>query len=279
MRNDDSITAVPLTKLYSPEFHPFQVREDQTMDSLVKSIKAHGILVPGIVRPHPDDGYELVSGNRRKRACEIAGLEAMPVIIRDMDDDEAAIVMVDSNLEHRESLLPSEKAWAYRLKLEALNHRGSKSDTPCQLSVEVLCEQTGDSKNQIYRFVRLTELIPDLIDKVDVKLLAMNPAVELSYLSRMEQLAVANAMVKYEVKPSLSQAIRLKKMKQEKTLTPNSIDGVLSETKESSVAESTTQLRYRKFFPPEYSSKQIETVIICLLRDWQAAQRGEDASA
>jgi ParB family chromosome partitioning protein len=183
-----------------------------------------------------------------------------------MDDDIAAIAMVDSNLEQREKLLFSEKAWAYRVKLEALNHSGVKGD---MLSVEILVEQTGESKNQIFRLVRLTELIITLLDKVDAKQLAFNPAVELSYLSQTEQTAVASAMDKYSVKPSLSQAVRLKDMKKAGTLTVETIDKALSEVKKPSKNEPTGSMRFRKYFPPDYSQKQMESVIIELLTDWK----------
>jgi ParB family chromosome partitioning protein len=181
--DSERIIEVRLEELYPSENHPFQVNDDESMQKLVRSIKQYGVREPGLARPRIDGGYELLAGNRRKRACELAGISTLPVIIREMNDDEAAIAMVDSNLERREKLLFSEKSCAYRVKLEALNHRGAKSDSPRQLSVDILCEQTGESKNQIFRIVRLTELIVDLIDKVDEGKLAFNPAVELSYLS------------------------------------------------------------------------------------------------
>jgi len=201
------------------------------MERLVKSVKKYGVREPGLARPRVEGGYELLSGNRRKRACELAGIDIMPVIIREMDDDSAAIAMIDANLEQRESLLFSEKAWAYRIKLEALNHRGSKSDEPGQLSVEVLCEQTGESKNQVFRLIRLTELVPDLLDMVDARKLAFNPAVELSYLTRTEQSLVVDAFERHEAKPSLSQAQRMKKASQQGGLTPGTVESILSEPK------------------------------------------------
>ncbi|MCL2815106.1 MAG: ParB/RepB/Spo0J family partition protein, partial [Oscillospiraceae bacterium] len=200
--NDNSYVEIPLEELYPPDFHPFQVNDDEAMKRLVRNIKQYGVREPGLARPRAEGGYELLCGNRRKRACELAEIPTLPVIIRELDDDEAAIALVDSNLERRETLLYSERAWAYRVKLEAMNHRGSKSDTQGQLSVDILCEQTGESKNQIFRLVRLTELIAALIDKVDAKQLAFNPAVELSYLSISEQTAIADAMEKHDVKPS-----------------------------------------------------------------------------
>ena len=217
----ETVVEIPLEELYPPDYHPFQVNDDEAMERLVKSVKLHGVREPGLARPRTDGGYELLCGNRRKRACELAGIVTMPVIIREMDDDSATIAMVDSNLEQREKLLYSEKAWAYRIKLEALNHNGIKGD---KLSVDILVEQTGESKNQIFRLVRLTELICTLLDKVDNKQLAFNPAVELSYLSQTEQTAVTSAMEKYDTKPSLSQAVRLKKLKQDDKLSIDIID-------------------------------------------------------
>ncbi|MCL1904400.1 MAG: ParB/RepB/Spo0J family partition protein [Oscillospiraceae bacterium] len=264
--SEESIMEIPLTDLYPPEFHPFNVVDDESMSRLVKSIEQYGVREPGIARPRQDGGYELLCGNRRKRACELSETSTMPVIIRELDDDNAAIIMVDSNLEQRESLLFSEKAWAYRVKLEALNHKGVKGDG---LSVDVLVEQTGESKNQIFRLVRLTELVPALLDKVDSKKLAFNPAVELSYLSRKEQALVLDAMAKYEVKPSLSQAVRLKKMQKDGELTADMIDTVFSEEKKSS-KESGKINSFKEYFPSDYSQKQMNDVIIRLLTEWKA---------
>ena len=261
------VIEIPLTDLHPPGFHPFQVNDDAAMQRLAKSVKRYGVREPGIARPRAEGGYELIAGNRRKRACELAGVSTLPVIIREMDDATAAIAMVDSNLLHRETILPSEKAWAYRVKLEALNHKGIKGDAH---SVDVLVAQTGESRNQIYRFVRLTELIFTLLDKVDACQLAFNPAVELSYLSITEQTAVADAMDRYEVKPSFSQAVRLKKLKQSGKLTIDIIGAILSESKRPPRGEPTGRARYRRFFPPEYSPKQIDEVIIELLREWSA---------
>ena len=261
----ETITEMPLEDLFPPEFHPFNVSDDEAMNRLVKSIEKYGVREPGIVRPHECDGYELLCGNRRKRACELAGLSVMPVIIRELDDDSAVITMVDSNLEQREKLLFSEKAWAYRAKLEALNHKGIKGDG---LSVDVLVEQTGESKNQIFRLVRLTELVPALLDMVDTKKIAFNPAVELSYLSRKEQAFVIDAMAKYEVKPSLSQAVRLKKMNQEGELTDEIIDSVLSEDKKPPKNKNEIDC-FKEYFPANYSRKQMMDVIMKLLDDWK----------
>jgi len=254
------------------------VNDDEAMDKLVRNIKLHGVREPGLVRPRQDDdgnhigGYELLCGNRRKRACELAEIPTLPVIIRDLDNNSAAIAMVDSNLEQREKLLLSEKAWAYQVKLEALNHQGVKSNNPGELSVSILCEQTGESKNQIFRLVRLTKLIITLLDKVDTKQLAFNPATELSYLSLTEQVAVASAMEHYDIKPSHSQAKRLKIMSKAGELTIEKIDAMLSEIKKPLKGEPTGSTRFRKYFPPDYSQKQIEDVIILLLKEHQAKQ-------
>jgi len=262
----ESIVDLPIAQLHPPEFHPFNVFDDPSMTRLMKSIVQHGVREPGLARPRVTGEFELLCGNRRKRACELAKLPTMPVIIRELDDNSAALAMVDSNLEQREKLLYSEKAWAYRIKLEALNHSGVKGE---MLSVEVLVEQTGESKNQIFRLVRLTELIVALLDRVDARQLAFNPAVELSYLSQIEQTAVASAMDEYEVKPSLSQAVRLKKMKQKGSLTTDSIRAMLSETKKLSKDEQLVSKRFQKYFPPDYSQKQMDAVIIELLAEWK----------
>lgn len=265
----EQIVNIPLADLHPPEFHPFQVNDDAAMERLAKSVRQYGVREPGLARPHEGGGYELIAGNRRKRACELAGLASMPVIIRDMDDDAAAISMVDSNLEQREKLLYSEKAWAYRVKLEALNHNGVKGEAH---SVDVLVAQTGESRNQIFRLVRLTELIVTLLDKVDARQLAFNPAVELSYLSVKQQTAVVEAMAKHEVRPSLSQAVRLKKKAQAGTLAAGYIDALLSEEKKPPKGKPPETLHYRSFFPPDYTSKQMDGVITALLTAWKTKQ-------
>ena len=260
------VELIPLPDLHAPEFHPFMVNDDEAMTRFVENIKRYGVREPGLARPREDGGYELLCGNRRKRACEIAEIPSMPVIVRNMDDDSATITMVDSNLEQRENLLYSERAWACRVKLEALNHRGVKGDIN---SVDVLVEQTGESRNQIFRLIRLTELIVALLDKVDAKQLAFNPAVELSYLTQIEQTAVAASMEKYEVKPSLSQAQRLKKLEQGGKLTTAMIDRILSEEKKPTKEKAEGAIWYREYFPQEYSQKQMDDVIIKLLTDWK----------
>ena len=267
---EETVTAIPLIELHPPEFHPFQVKDDESMDRLYQNIQKYGVREPGLARPRQSGGYELIAGNRRKRACELAGLPTMPVIIREMDDNSATIAMVDSNLEQREQLLFSEKAWAYKVKMEALNHNGIKGD---KHSYELLMEQTGESKNQIFRLIRLTELVVGLLDKVDAKQLAFNPAVELSYLSQLEQTAVVSAMESHGIKPSFSQAVRLKQMKQAGSLTIDAIDTILAECKKSHKDEKEIN-QFKHYFPEDYSSRQMVEVITELLQAWQLQQAG-----
>ena len=268
--NGERVIEIPLIELHPPEFHPFHVFDDDAMDRLAANIKQYGVRVPGLVRPRDDGGYELLAGNRRKRACEISELASMPVIIREMTDDEATIAMVDSNLEQRETLLYSEKAWAYKVKMDALNHSGIKGD---KHSHEILVEQTGESKNQIFRLIRLTELVVGLLDMLDGKKLAFNPAVELYYLSQVEQMAVISSMETHGVKPSLSQAVRLKKLKQEGELTADMIDEILSESKKPKEDTEDKEIsRFRHYFPKSYTARQIDDVINNLLMGWQAQE-------
>ena len=266
----ESITYISLSELHPPEVHPFKVRLDESMERLVNNIKKHGVREPGLARPRPDGGYELIAGNRRKMACELAGLLTLPVIIREMDNDSAALAMVDSNLEQREQILFSERALAYKVKMQALSHKGVKDE---KQSVEILMEQTGESRSQIFRFLRIAELAVELSDKLDSKQLSLSPAVELSHLSISEQKAVASAMDIYEIKPSLSQAIRLKKLKQAGELTEDMIDEILSESKSfESTKEDKAISQYRKYFPPDYTAKQINEIINGLLQKWQSKQ-------
>ena len=274
----ECVVEIPLAELSPPDFHPFHVNDDEAMERLAANIKQYGVREPGLARPRRDEngeiisGYELLAGNRRKRGCEIAERPTLPVIIRDMSDDEAIITMVDSNLEQRETLLYSEKAWAYKMKMDALNHSGIKGD---KHSYEIMVEQTGESKNQIFRLIRLTDLIIGLLDMVDTKKIAFNPAVELSYLNQVEQTAIISAMGKYGVKPSHSQSVRLKKLKQAGELTIDMIDEILSETQKPTQedVEDKTVERYRHFFPKSYTAKQILDVINTLLTDWQASEK------
>ena len=265
----ERVVEMPTSELFPPEFHPFHVVDDAAMYRLAVSVKNEGVREPGIVRPRAEGGYELLCGNRRKRACEIAELLTMPVIIRELDDYQAALVMVNSNLEHRESLLPSEKAWAWRVMMEALNHNGVRAD---QHSYEIMVERTGVKKNQIFRVIRLTDLIAALIDLHDAGRLKFMPAVALSYLTIQEQTAVADAMEKYDVRPSHSQAERLKKLSQEHGLNPAQIDSIMSEDKAAPKGKPTGSMRFRQYFPPDYSPKQMEAVIVSLLRQWKAGE-------
>ena len=265
----ESIIEIPLMDLHPPDFHPFYVNDDEAMQRLTDSIKQFGVREPGIVRPRPDGGYELLIGNRRKRACELAKLTTMPVIVRKLDDDDSVIAMVDSNLEQRDKLLPSERAWAYRIKMEALNHKGIKGD---KLSAEIVASQNGNSKSQVFRMIRLTNLIAGLLDKVDANKLAFNPAVELSILSQVEQNEVVLIMEQYDMKPSLTQTIQLRKMKQNGTLSKELIHSVLSETKPKKSSANKDVSPFRKYFPKDYTDNQMNNVISSLLETWQAEQ-------
>ena len=271
----ERVQEIPLDQLKPIKNHPFKVRDDQRMLDTVDSIREYGVLVPAIARPDPEGGYELISGHRRKRGCEMAGLQTMPVIIRDLDDDAAVLVMVDSNIQ-REELLPSERAFAYKMKLEALKHQGARSDlTSSQLGTklradELLAQQAGESRNQVQRFIRLTELISELLDMVDERKLAFNPAVEVSYLKRDEQRMLLEAMDAEQTTPSLSQAQRLKKFSQEGRLTEEAMSAIMSEEKKGDMDKVTLRSdTLRRYFPKSYKPKQMEQTIIKLLDVWQ----------
>ncbi|MFR0858239.1 MAG: ParB/RepB/Spo0J family partition protein [Christensenellales bacterium] len=271
----ERVQEIPLDQLKPFRNHPFKVRDDQRMLDTVDSIREYGVLVPAIARPDPEGGYELISGHRRKRGCEMAGLQTMPVIIRNLDDDAAVLVMVDSNIQ-REELLPSERAFAYKMKLEALKHQGARSDlTSSQLGTklradELLAQQAGESRNQVQRFIRLTELISELLDMVDERKLAFNPAVEVSYLKRDEQRMLLEAMDAEQTTPSLSQAQRLKKFSQEGRLTEEAMSAIMSEEKKSDMDKVTLRSdTLRRYFPKSYTPKQMEQTIIKLLDVWQ----------
>ena len=271
----ERVQEIPLDQLKPFKNHPFKVRDDQRMLDTVDSIREYGVLVPAIARPDPEGGYELISGHRRKRGCEMAGLQTMPVIIRDLDDDAAVLVMVDSNIQ-REELLPSERAFAYKMKLEALKHQGARSDlTSSQLGTklradELLAQQAGESARTVQRFIRLTELISELLDMVDERKLAFNPAVEVSYLKRDEQRMLLEAMDAEQTTPSLSQAQRLKKFSQEGRLTEEAMSAIMSEEKKSDMDKVTLRSdTLRRYFPKSYTPKQMEQTIIKLLDVWQ----------
>ena len=270
----ERVQEIPLDQLKPFKNHPFKVRDDQRMLDTVDSIREYGVLVPAIARPDPEGGYELISGHRRKRGCEMAGLQTMPVIIRDLDDDAAVLVMVDSNIQ-REELLPSERAFAYKMKLEALKHQGARSDLTSmqvaqKLSVQKVGEAAGVSKDQVRRFIRLTELISEILDMVDERKLAFNPAVEVSYLKRDEQRMLLEAMDAEQTTPSLSQAQRLKKFSQEGRLTEEAMSAIMSEEKKSDMDKVTLRSdTLRRYFPKSYTPKQMEQTIIKLLDVWQ----------
>ena len=273
----ERVQEIPLDQLKPFRNHPFKVRDDQRMLDTVDSIREYGVLVPAIARPDPEGGYELISGHRRKRGCEMAGLQTMPVIIRDLDDDAAVLVMVDSNIQ-REELLPSERAFAYKMKLDAIERVKGRSKKVGQVvpdfqgkrSTEVVAEGTGESYKQVQRFIRLTELISELLEMVDERKLAFNPAVEVSYLKRDEQRMLLEAMDAEQTTPSLSQAQRLKKFSQEGKLTEEAMSAIMSEEKKSDMDKVTLRSdTLRRYFPKSYTPKQMEQTIIKLLDVWQ----------
>lgn len=278
----ERVQEIPLDQLKPFKNHPFKVRDDQRMLDTVDSIREYGVLVPAIARPDPEGGYELISGHRRKRGCEMAGLQTMPVIIRNLDDDAAVLVMVDSNIQ-REELLPSERAFAYKMKLEALKHQGARMDlTSCQVGTklradEKLAESVNESARTVQRFIRLTELISELLDMVDERKLAFNPAVEVSYLKRDEQRMLLEAMDAEQTTPSLSQAQRLKKFSQEGRLTEEAMSAIMSEEKKSDMDKVTLRSdTLRRYFPKSYTPKQMEQTIIRLLDVWKQRQKNQE---
>ena len=275
----EKVQKIPISELVPFKNHPFKVVDDEAMLRTTESIAQFGVLTPLIARPLEDGGYEIISGHRRAHAAEAAGLTEVPVIVRDMDDDAATVLMVDSNLQ-RESILPSERAFAYRMKLEAMNHQGSRTDlqqagtstqvVPRLRSNEELGAQNNQSRETVRRFIRLTNLIPELLDMVDQKQISFNPAVELSYLTPEEQQHVIEAMDFTQAAPSLSQAQRLKKLSQEGGCTLEAMQEILGEVKKGDlerVAFKSEQLR--KYFPKSYSPKQMQDTIIKLLEQWQ----------
>jgi len=277
----EKVQMIDLSALHPFRNHPFKVKDDEAMANTVESVKQYGVLVPAIARPLEEGGYELVAGHRRHHACELAGETEMPVIVRELDDDEATIIMVDSNLQ-RESLLPSERAFAYKMKLDAMKRQGSRSDlTSCQVGTklrtdEKLADSVGDSARNVQRFIRLTALIPDLLNLVDDKKIAFNPAVELSYLKIEEQVLLLDAMESEQASPSLSQAQRLKKFSQEGSLSVDVMRAIMSEEKKPEQDKLTfTGDKLRKYFPKSYTPEQMETTIIRLLEQWQKKRQHE----
>ena len=270
----ETIKDIPLADLYPFKDHPFKVVDDEQMQETVESVKKHGVLVPGIARQRPGGGYEIIAGHRRKRASELAGKDTMPIIVRDLDDDAAVIIMVDSNLQ-RENILPSERAKAYKMKMDALKHQGARTDlTSGQVGTrsrtdEKVAGGTGDSARTVQRFIRLTQHEQPLLDMVDEKKIAMNPAVELSYLKPDEQKQLLEAIDLEQSTPSLSQAQRMKKFSQEGRLTFDVLDAILSEEKKPPETHITlTSDKISKYFPKSFTPEQMEKTIIKLLEKW-----------
>lgn len=270
----ERVQEIPLSELHPFEGHPFRVVDDEDMMKTAESVRDFGVLTPAIVRPDPDGGYEIISGHRRHRASELAGKETMPVIVRDMDDDAAIILMVDANLQ-RESILPSERAFAYKMKLDAIKHQGSRTDLTSgqvvqKLSIEKVAEGTGEGYKTVQRYIRLTELIPELLDMVDNGQIKFNPAVELSYLAKQEQQDFLSAMDYAQTTPSLSQAQRIKKLAQEGECTLDAMCDIMNEIKKEEQGKVTFKTdALRKYFPKSYTNKQMEDKIIQLLEQWQ----------
>ncbi len=270
----EKVQEIPLAELHPFPNHPFKVQDDERMLDTAQSIREHGVLVPAIARPREDGGYELIAGHRRKRGCELAGLETMPVIVRNLDNDAAILIMVDSNIQ-RESLLPSERAFAYKMKLEAIKHQGARTDLTSRQVVgklemaDIIGQNAGESGRQVQRYIRLTELIPQLLDMVDERKIAFNPAVELSYLNPEEQAQLLEAMDSEQATPSLSQAQRLKKFSQDGRLSLDVMRAIMSEEKKSDLDKVTLNNEtLRKYFPKSYTPKQMEQTIIRLLEGW-----------
>ena len=274
-RQTEQIQQIPIAELHPFKNHPFKVLDDEAMQRTVESVAQFGVLAPLIARPREEGGYEIISGHRRQHAAELAGLKTLPVIVRNMSDDEAVIRMVDSNLQ-RESILPSERAFAYKMKLEAIKNQGARSDlTSSQVgmklqALDIVGQDAGDSRNQVHRYIRLTNLIPELLDLVDQKKISFNPAVELSYLADSEQRDFLEAMQDTQNAPSLSQAQRIKKLSQEGRCSYDAIFDIMGEEKKAEQDRVTIKNDVlRKYFPKSYTPKQMEDTIIKLLEQWQ----------
>ena len=276
----ERVQEIPLKELHPFHDHPFKVLDDDSMMETVASIKEYGVLMPAIARPDPNGGYEIVSGHRRHHACELAGIETLPVIVRNLDDDEAIIIMVDSNLQ-RENILPSERAFAYKLKLEAMKHQGKRLDLTSRqvgekLSVTQLSENSGDSERQVHRYIRLTNLEPELLNMVDENKIALTPAVELSYLKPEEQQHLLETMGSEDCTPSLSHAVNMKKMSQQGILTPELIDHIMGEPKANQKEKISFKMEdIRKFFPRGYDAVKIQETILKLLNEYQKRRQNE----
>ena len=278
----EQVQQIPIGELFPFKNHPFKVLDDESMQRTVESVEQYGVLSPLIARPRPEGGYEIISGHRRQHAAQLAGLDALPVIVRNMDDDAAVLLMVDSNLQ-RENILPSERAFAYKMKLEALKNQGARSDlTSSQIGTklradEKVAQDLGESRNQVQRFIRLTNLIPELLDMVDEKKIAFNPAVELSYLDESQQRDFLEAMNDTQNAPSLSQAQRLKKLAQEGRFSYDVAFAVMGEEKKDELDKVVIKNdTLRKYFPRSYTPKQMEDTIIKLLEQWQRKQQRQN---
>ncbi|WP_248931098.1 ParB/RepB/Spo0J family partition protein [Paenibacillus hamazuiensis] len=281
----EKVLDIPLSEISDFPGHPFKVKADEAMLEMADSVKQYGVLVPGLVRPKADGGYEMVAGHRRKKASELAGRETMPCIVRELDDDQATIIMVDSNLQ-RENIAPSEKAFAYKMKLEAMKRQAGRpskenstqvgQDLRGKYSVEILADQAGESRNQIQRYIRLTELTPSILEMVDDKRIAFNPAVELSYLSEEEQQALYETMQSEDCTPSLAQAQRMKKLSQDGRLNVDVIFSILTEEKPNQKEKMTIRReRIDRFFPRDFTEKQKEDLIVQLLESWYKKRQRE----
>ena len=281
----EQVQQIPIGELFPFKNHPFKVLDDESMQRTVESVEQYGVLSPLIARPRPEGGYEIISGHRRQHAAQLAGLDALPVIVRQMDDDAAVLLMVDSNLQ-RETILPSERAFAYKMKLEAMKHQAGRptQDNYSQvgnnfgtLSSEEMAEELGTSKNQIFRYIRLTNLVPELLDMVDEKKIAFNPAVELSYLDESQQRDFLEAMNDTQNAPSLSQAQRLKRLAQEGHFSYDVAFAVMGEEKKDELDKVVIKNdTLRKYFPRSYTPKQMEDTIIKLLDQWQRKQQRQN---
>ena len=281
----EQVQQIPIGELFPFKNHPFKVLDDESMQRTVGSVEQYGVLSPLIARPRPEGGYEIISGHRRQHAAQLAGLDALPVIVRNMDDDAAVLLMVDSNLQ-RENILPSERAFAYKMKLEALKNQGARSDLTCgqfghkligAKARDIVADESGDNARNVQRFIRLTSLIPELLDMVDEKKIAFNPAVELSYLDESQQRDFLEAMNDTQNAPSLSQAQRLKKLAQEGHFSYDVAFAVMGEEKKDELDKVVIKNdTLRKYFPRSYTPKQMEDTIIKLLEQWQRKQQRQN---
>ena len=281
----EQVQQIPIGELFPFKNHPFKVLDDESMQRTVESVEQYGVLSPLIARPRPEGGYEIISGHRRQHAAQLAGLDALPVIVRQMDDDAAVLLMVDSNLQ-RENILPSERAFAYKMKLEALKNQGARSDLTCgqfghkligAKARDIVADESGDNARNVQRFIRLTSLIPELLDMVDEKKIAFNPAVELSYLDESQQRDFLEAMNDTQNAPSLSQAQRLKKLAQEGHFSYDVAFAVMGEEKKDELDKVVIKNdTLRKYFPRSYTPKQMEDTIIKLLEQWQRRQQRQN---